>query len=198
MRAISQCILAISVFSVSANYGLAQRGIPIRAPVFRPAPAPIFSPMWAGTARRSDSETDWLPIILGIVGVAGLAGVGWFAVRAWKNRASAAMRIRVVRIPAGEAPENIRREWVGVELRLSQGEKGPRALGSVGVVSNVGPQMTFGYVVDGRHAVDQLASHSPDAADWWRTNAKHVLCAATSCNSRRKLANPWRFDTTPK
>ena len=50
------------------------------------------------------------------------------------------MRIRVVRIPAGEAPENIRREWVGVELRLSQGEKGPRQLGSVGVVSNVGPQ----------------------------------------------------------
>ena len=38
-----------------------------------------------------------------------------------------------------------------------------------------GRRMTFGYVVDGRHAVDQLASHSPDAADWWRTNAKHVL-----------------------
>jgi hypothetical protein len=35
----------------------------------------------------------------------------------------------------------------------------------------VGP----GYAISGRAAVKALAAHSPEAADWWRKNAAHVV-----------------------
>jgi hypothetical protein len=35
----------------------------------------------------------------------------------------------------------------------------------------------YGYAVNGRAAVKALASHSPEAAAWWRTNAPHVLAS---------------------
>jgi len=43
------------------------------------------------------------------------------------------------------------------------------------VLSQQAPEMTTGYAVDGRAAVRALASHSPEAAAWWREHAPHVV-----------------------
>jgi hypothetical protein len=89
---------------------------------------------------------------------------------------AAASCIRIIATPPGDAAESIRRAWVGVELPLIAGEQQPQSLRVLGVLSGaVGS--TVGYAVDGQTAVNLLASHDPNAADWWRENAPHVLAA---------------------
>jgi hypothetical protein len=108
-----------------------------------------------------------------LAAVVVVVGAAVFGVRAWKNRVVG--HLRIVDTPPGEAPEEIRRAWVGVELPLRRGEGEPQQLTTVGAVSNEGPELTTGYVVDGRAAVRALESHAPDAAEWWRQHAPHVL-----------------------
>jgi len=83
--------------------------------------------------------------------------------------------VRVVEAPPGEAPEAIRRAWVGVKLplRLWQARAGTHR--TEGVLSGRARESGQGYAVNGRAAVEALAVHSPEAAAWWRTNAPHVL-----------------------
>jgi hypothetical protein len=88
--------------------------------------------------------------------------------------------LRITRTPPGEAPEEIRQTWVGVELPLRRQEMNPSLYPTVGVLSGRSPcerasECGFGYGVDGRAAVKALASHSPEAAAWWRQHAPHVL-----------------------
>ena len=98
------------------------------------------------------------------------------------------MKIRIKSIPPGEAPEDVRRAWIGLELPVPPRFAGrTRGLG-VGVLS--GPKSWFGillatlfgqarrqdgYVVEASVAVNLLAVRAPEAAAWWRTNAAHVL-----------------------
>ncbi len=97
------------------------------------------------------------------------------------------MNIRIVKTPPGEAPEEIRKAWVGVVVPLPRFSPLQKTWTS-GVVS--GPRSRFGfliaalsgrlerklvYQVSGREAVDALAAHSPQAAAWWRQYAPHVL-----------------------
>jgi len=86
-------------------------------------------------------------------------------------------RIRIVAVPPGEAPEDVRQAWVGLELPLAAGERGPSTGSVVGVVSKNVQSPMPGYAVDGRIAVESLASAAPEAAQWWRENAAHVLAA---------------------
>jgi hypothetical protein len=96
-------------------------------------------------------------------------------------------RIRIISTPPGEAPEDIRKAWVGLVLPLSRFRPRRKTWGA-GVLT--GPKTLFGfltaavsgrlqpqvvYVVVGHIAVDILATHSPDAAAWWREHAPHVL-----------------------
>jgi hypothetical protein len=109
-----------------------------------------------------------------VVGAIVVAVVGLvFGIRAWKNRAVA--HLRILRVPPGEAPEEIRRAWVGIELPLRRGETQPNPLWSVGVLSQQGPATLTGYAVEGRAAVAALAREAPEAAWWWRTHAPHVV-----------------------
>jgi len=92
------------------------------------------------------------------------------------------MKIRVINTPPGEAPEDVRAAWVGLELPLVV--PGARTRRTLGVVAR--PKTVFGelvailigkterqsgYIVDAAQAVEILAAHSPDAAKWWRENA---------------------------
>ena len=108
-----------------------------------------------------------------LLGLAALVGVVVFAVRAGRNTTVTGLLIKST--PPGEAPEHIRRAWVGLTLPLARAEMEPGALTTVGVLSNQDPEMTMGYAVDGRKAVRYLASHEPEAAAWWRNNAPHVF-----------------------
>src|SRR5262245_19662401 len=96
------------------------------------------------------------------------------------------MDIRIIDVPPGEAPERIRRAWIGLALPLAEGETGPRSVRSFGVVS--GPrgffgrvfgllmgraEPAYGYVVDSLSAQEILTAHDLQAAEWWRQNSPH-------------------------
>lgn len=98
------------------------------------------------------------------------------------------MQIRITDVPPGEAPDWVRRAWVGMVLPLAPGETGPRTPRTTGVLS--GPRswamilLSFllgrgeratGYVVEGRTAVQLLAEKDAEAARWWQEKAPHVL-----------------------
>ncbi len=111
------------------------------------------------------------------------------------------MKIRIKSTPPGEAPEDIRQAWIGLEIPIPPRFAGRRRGFGVGVVS--GPksrlgalfaillgrrQRAVGYIVEASVAVDLLAAHSPEAAGWWRQNApsfiepgRYFLFAADSC-----------------
>jgi hypothetical protein len=96
------------------------------------------------------------------------------------------MFVRIVATPPGEAPEEVRQAWVGLELPLASGERGPRTLPVSGVLS--GPRSflgklfawlsgrtrrAYGYVIDAPQALVLLAEKAPWAAQWWRERAPH-------------------------
>jgi hypothetical protein len=98
------------------------------------------------------------------------------------------MEIRITGVPPGEAPEWVRRAWVGLVLPLAPGEDGARTLSTGGVLT--GPRgcatalvhlllgrakQRRGYVIDADVAVWLLAEKDPEAAAWWQENAPHVL-----------------------
>jgi hypothetical protein len=98
-------------------------------------------------------------------------------------------RIRINRTPAGEAPEHIRRAWVGLVLPLANDKGGPRQKHrAFGVLS--GPrgflatvwrmlrgsvQVVEGYSVVTTAAVAILEASNPGAAVWWRENTPYLM-----------------------
>ena len=86
-------------------------------------------------------------------------------------------QIRIVRVPPGEAPEHIRRVWVGLVLPLASGHSSAFEVDTCGVLSgDEDGAPLIGYVVDIEDAVSALAQKSPEAASWWRENADHLFC----------------------
>jgi hypothetical protein len=98
------------------------------------------------------------------------------------------MKIRIKSTPPGEAPEHIRQAWIGLEIPVPSRFAGRCRAYGFGVLS--GPKTRFGsllsvligrakrkvgYVVEARVAIDLLASHSPEAADWWRQSTPRFL-----------------------
>jgi hypothetical protein len=125
------------------------------------------------TSSAPDNQSDSQSVFIGILAGLTTVLVVVFAGRAWTNRTVA--HLRILRIPPGEAPEDIRRAWVGVALPLSQCESTPRQKETMGVLSNQEEGTATGYAVGGRKAVNALETQAPDAASWWRENASHVL-----------------------
>src|SRR5438477_12843163 len=97
------------------------------------------------------------------------------------------MTIRIVSIPPGEAPEEVRAAWVGLTLPLSRSDRavdtrifgvqtGPRnrLMARLGTLFRRGTRER-GYPVDARVAIEILSRHAPSAAAWWREHAAHLL-----------------------
>ena len=95
--------------------------------------------------------------------------------------------VRIVATPPGEAPEEVRRAWVGLVLPLAAREKGPRTVATSGVLT--GPRTFwgavwvlltgqtakwYGYVVDAPRSLFLLAESAPRAAQWWRECVPHT------------------------
>jgi hypothetical protein len=111
------------------------------------------------------------------------------------------MQIRIISTPSGEAPESVRRAWVGLVLPVPRAWAGRRNLRTVGVLS--GPKGFFGSflarlggqtkreagcVVAADKAVEILSQNAPEAAAWWRQNAarsiakgKYFMFAEDAC-----------------
>jgi hypothetical protein len=98
-----------------------------------------------------------------------------------------AQAVRIVRAPIGEAPAWVREAWVGLTLPLAPGRSegrwrtigvlsGPRSwLGGLWALLSGRAQAVEGFGVDAATAVDRLAAHDPEAAEWWRREAGHML-----------------------
>jgi hypothetical protein len=114
-------------------------------------------------------------------GLIGLGTIGVLVLRRWPKSDSMAGTngttyfIRITMVPPGDAPEQIRRAWIGVELPLRNSETEPTREVVVGALSGKVGDFEPGFVVDGAAAINCLAAHSPEAATWWRQNAPHVL-----------------------
>ena len=106
-------------------------------------------------------------------------------------------KLRIISTPPGQAPEYIRRAWLGLELPLAVSK--PKAVHSAGVVSGRGSlgvwlglltgavKENSGWVVPAEGALAVLEVSRPDAAQWWRVNLPHLftpgrkLVFATAC-----------------
>src|SRR5579871_3824738 len=88
-------------------------------------------------------------------------GQGTFAPGARRPR-----EIRIIAIPPGEAPEEVRRAWVGLVLPLAKRARGPLLARGFGVLTGQ-RELTHGYAVRSRQAVEILSRHAPEAAEWW-------------------------------
>lgn len=92
------------------------------------------------------------------------------------------MWIRIIATPPGDAPEEVRRRWVGLELPLAGGAKGPWfvPVGDVRGLS-VGPysfltslrggltrRWVRAYLVHTSKALALLGEKDPEAVRWWR------------------------------
>jgi hypothetical protein len=102
------------------------------------------------------------------------------------------MYVRIISTPPGEAPEEVRRAWVGLSLPVLDEDSRPRTWRTIGVVA--GPK-TFlsslvavlsgrtrpveGFRVNSAAAIRLLEAHDATAAAWWRANAPHY-CRPTS------------------
>lgn len=85
--------------------------------------------------------------------------------------------IRIVDVPPGEAPQDIREHWVGLALPLASGFPTTVQMETFGVVSEVtDEEPTIGYVVDIEEAMAVLARKSPEAVSWWRQHTPHLFC----------------------
>jgi hypothetical protein len=94
--------------------------------------------------------------------------------------------VRIIATPPGEAPEEVRRAWVGLELPLAAGETGPRTTPVGGVLTGARTVLgklfqlltgrrryARGYRIDAPQALVLLAEKAPSAARWWRERAPH-------------------------
>lgn len=75
------------------------------------------------------------------------------------------MRVRVIRVPEGDAPLEIRKQWVGCELPvykiLRENSYG------YGVLSGEPKLLSRGVVIRIDRAIPILAERSPEAAQWF-------------------------------
>ena len=96
--------------------------------------------------------------------------------------------IRIIATPPGEAPEDIRRAWVGVRIPLPLFHKHSKEWRSAGVLT--GPKSFFarlsalfsgqferhnGYAVAVVEAISALEATNPAAAKWWRENTPQAI-----------------------
>lgn len=96
------------------------------------------------------------------------------------------MIIQIINLPKGEAPEEIRKAWIG--LQLVADDSSPAAIPIYHVIT--GPRSRLGmliqrlrgleerwegYVVNALEAIETLAKFDPKAAEWWYQNTPHLL-----------------------
>ena len=93
--------------------------------------------------------------------------------------------VRIIGMPLGEAPQDVRRAWIGLVLPLAPGRLQKRATRpAFGVLS--GPQSIVaemiglllgkhvrvtGYAVSSKTALEILSKSAPEATAWWDKNA---------------------------
>ena len=97
-----------------------------------------------------------------------------------------AVSVKIVRPPAGEAPDWVREAWVGLVLPLKEPTlttlpnsgvlSGPKTtLGMLWATLTGAPVMSTGYLTRAARAIEILERSHPEAAAWWREHAPKFL-----------------------
>ncbi|GEM_PF-1601088 len=85
-------------------------------------------------------------------------------------------KIKIVSIPAGEAPVSVRKKWVGLELPVIA----IRNTGCRGALTKKGGPKEVVYYVDQTAAIEILMQAHPDAVVWWNDHSypkrENVFC----------------------
>src|SRR5262245_4386339 len=149
-------LLAASALAVQKSDWLRQR-VPVAA---QPAIAnPPFVPpgnVAPPAPRPAPAGQGIFPTVLIIVPMIAVLVIGLIIVIA-RTATGTRRRVRIIDTPEGEAPDHIRRAWIGLELPLARGERGPRRRHAHGVLSGEeGP--AEGYIVDAGEALRVLES----------------------------------------
>lgn len=80
--------------------------------------------------------------------------------------------MKVTSTPSGEAPEWVRRAWIGLILPLATGFSAPSSIPVRGAVSGNLLGQGSVYTVPAKVAIDILDMSQPKAANWWKNNTK--------------------------
>lgn len=79
------------------------------------------------------------------------------------------MKIRIVRVPEGEAPEWVREAWVGLTIPAISMPRQIHDIGRAGAVSGdlEGDWSHPHWVTPQEEPLEILRQHNPGAAQWW-------------------------------
>jgi hypothetical protein len=77
--------------------------------------------------------------------------------------------------PPGEAPDDIRRAWVGVTVPLTARESQVLRQVAVSGVLSGSLEHWDGYAVESRKCLEHLRAHDPKAAAWWSDHLPHYF-----------------------
>ena len=83
------------------------------------------------------------------------------------------MKVRIVSVPPGQAPEWVRKEWVGLELLVTI-VSSPEEFEQTGVKFGK-PENLGGYTIETTTALAILREKNPEAARWWDQNISPEL-----------------------
>ena len=79
--------------------------------------------------------------------------------------------IRITRRPHGEAPPEVRDQWIGLVLP-SIGKAGGE---NIGLLSGRAAPVSGGYRVRWEDAMKILGSRSPETREWWETHVNPIV-----------------------
>ena len=83
------------------------------------------------------------------------------------------MNIKIVSMPAGQAPEWVRQAWIGLILPTTSPRKPVVSSGVLG--GEPGPSNIDDYQVKTDTAIKKLRKKNPEAAKWWEDNTPWLL-----------------------
>ena len=83
--------------------------------------------------------------------------------------------IKIVKMPRGEAPEYVRREWVGVEMKCLFTSSGDTIEAGV-LTGELQPPAGMTYVVSQEEALNALKQGHWEASKWWRDHGFPRKC----------------------
>lgn len=81
-------------------------------------------------------------------------------------------KIKIIKVPPGQAPLWVRQEWVGMELPVA--ENLPKDTVEMGVLGGK-PENAGGYPVETTVAIRELKKKSSAAAKWWEAHVPAAL-----------------------
>jgi hypothetical protein len=172
----ARLLIALALLVATADPSASQF---VRPPVVVPRPSVpvVHVPVTPHSGNQGNQGADFGDLLwwgLGTVGAIVAILICVLVVRSWRRRTAPRAIVRIKALPPGEAPEFVRRAWIGLELPLILDQVQPEKMAVEGALSHQPVDAPPGYAVDGKAAIAVLESANAEIAAWWRENAPNV------------------------